>query len=661
MNDCSAHLAWSLVQVADALGDTKILEWTNMLGLRAYATDWQGGPDADCMTYSLLSLPPHLLHPVLSAANGQGNGLWDLIDAFPAQLHSAVLTACTEDKTLSVPAKHARTLELLPSIVFPPPGLLRLHVAGHTPRQGGLPSQASAAILARALIAQPSLTQLLFTTLLEPKWLSRLSACLSATALPSLASLGLVINAPPHGSPAGCPGAAAAVVRSLKCFPSLRSLQVGIQRHSPRTEQHPALSTLLHSAACPAALSSLEYLNLTEGCEDDENDADSDDDEPNDAALHKASLMLHLLPLLHAPALTSLELTTAAARLPMHQLCFALRHLTTLRRLFVNAQTCRIFSCEGQLPPQLPPSVQVLEVASESPNGLFITGAALVSASPTALTRLSLARPPRRTAIEPDPVLPPPAEWMLQCLTLALRPACTLRSLSMNGLCSAIGPPGSTLLCGALARLTGLTHLSLQCEYEVDDSWESSVLRGPIITPGLLQLQDLQCLRLCDKPHLRLFDDVISVLEACSALQKLSRVLVLCKHEVDDRISAVMKKLQGLRRLSMISDLIPSQLGEQLPGVSVERGCYGEPEMIDDGSDGGDDEFAASNEYGGGLDLHVGASGHGAVDAGGGDRDSFVTGSSLLVSSSSEDEINGAAVSSDDDEDEPAAAEAPED
>eukprot|EP00892_Ulva_mutabilis_P005623 jgi/Ulvmu1/3432/UM016_0051.1 len=523
----------TIIRVADALGDSKLSTWTHLLGRQAARTDWKQPELSDDMTYSLLSLPHHLLNDVLLTTMKSVDSPCLLIPRLPFPLHSAILTTAIErDQQLLVPTAHTRSFEVLATTALRPPGLVKLLISGSmfNGADHATPKSA-AALLARALAAHPSITQLRFANSLPPQWLTELTACLAPATLPSLSTLEISVQALFGGS--------AAIARCLKCLPSLRTLSVNMQLDIDHEEQPQSLSTLRRSAACPAALTCLTelYLRVVRSGRRKIRTADA--------------ALLQLLPLLHAPALTRLALVTSAGRVSADRLCFAIHRFTALQVLHVNADISWPHVVRPQSPREekLPPMLKSLEVCSVDAAAPLATAVTLVEMGATHVTQLSLRRPHEAfRAAAADGQQRSPMDHVVQCLALSLTRLPGLLTLRLEVLRPGMDLPSMARLAKGLSHLTALTELSLQSDHDAWGDRRVQAQGGPVLVEALLghglrQLQSLQRLRVCSALASELVDQPSHLLLTCAALRALTHLAFLVGEPDDPHPDYVLQQL----------------------------------------------------------------------------------------------------------------------
>eukprot|EP00892_Ulva_mutabilis_P005624 jgi/Ulvmu1/3433/UM016_0052.1 len=520
----------TVIRVADALGDRQLCTWTELMGNRAFCTDWKDPAAADAMAYALLALPPHLLNATLRTVIGNvryPRDAWSLITDYPAPLHPAIISAMVK-RMLHVPADHCGILHALAAAAPPPPGLQELQVDDHRefpsiPMQpGDCFPETSAAVL-----AHPSLTSLHFTSPMQPQWLAKLAACLHPSALPGLCHFSLCVHARP--------GATATVTRCLKRLPSLSRLEVHMHLASDQEEQAASLSSLTRTAAPPAALTSLTELSLrvlTHAAPSGEGGRGE-----GGVGVHAATTLLQLLPLLHAPALASLNLSTTSGRVSAEQLCFATRRLASIKHISIQSNFRALQSLSFLSQPRTErqmPALHSLDIQSNGFLSPYTLASELLAVTPTALTSLTLSPhwygdEQHSTADMCGFTAQLPGSSLSNVLCRGGFSA--LRVLRLGGLCASLGPDNSHNLAAALAHLTVLTQQAPQSDYELEVARGTGappravLLAAPLAT-ALPQLQSLQRLRLCGMTSSPLFDEPAVFLQSCSALGSLRHLVV---------------------------------------------------------------------------------------------------------------------------------------
>eukprot|EP00892_Ulva_mutabilis_P005616 jgi/Ulvmu1/3426/UM016_0045.1 len=583
------------MQVADVLGDRDSGAWIDMLAQRALDAKWTDSHQANDMLCALLRLPALLLRRVLSACLAS-KGLDDLLAAFPLPLHPPIIAAAATTGSLQIPRHAVDTfLMLLATTPMPAPPLISLRTADASPASA-FPT-ATAALLARALAAHPSLTSLkLDGTRLRPAWVRELSSSLSTAALPKLCEL--CISTDVH--PSGC----AELGACLKSLPALTALDVRIRFNKSPTAAAPTLATYIRSASSPAQLTSLQRLMFVE--------LHDDDDLSGQPASH--SCVHLLLPLFRAPALTYMRFASDAASISYPALLRSLVHLSSLQLLYIDAEVRQRggpyasraavaaaaaygVSCGGTAavaaaaPAAAPaavaalPALQKLDVKSGcaiAPLTMAATVAAHAGASFTCLSmqHLHVGRGRYAAKCSSDELA---AAWDSLLLNAGL---CTgLRHLELDNLCgvSGGGSEASTAaaaasrewtdaLAAALTPLTALTRLSLQgvCEH-CSPRMQSvlRVLRGDVFSGALRTLTGLQslCVR-SGTGHLE-FEGVERVLDVLPALTQLT-ALGLCFHGLTlQQVSEVIPKLRAVEELQLRSDLFGQSNEEDLDSFAA--------------------------------------------------------------------------------------------
>lgn len=559
-----------------------------MLTQRALTAKWQDHRAANDMLCSLLHLPPQLLKRVLSAAVA-AKGLDDLLGTFPLPLHPSIIAAAAASGSLQLPKLAVDTfLMLLASTPIPPPHLLSLR-APDASFPAAYPT-ATAALLARALVAHPSLTTLKLDGLrLRPAWIRELSTSLSATTLPALAEL--CISTDVH------PGGCAELGAALKNLPALTSLDVRLRFNKTPAAAAPTLATYIRSAACPAQLTCLQRLMFVELHDDDDLSSQA----------QSASSVHHLLPLFRAPALSYLRFASDAATISYPALLRALRHFSSLQLLYVDAElreagdAAAAGAAAAAQPPPLAAAACTLEALQkiDIKSGCAIAPVTLAAAAAAqaggALTSLSLQHlhvgRGRYAAKHTSQQLR--AAW--GGLLPVLGRCAGLRQLELDNLCgvpggdvspsaAAAAPGWSEALAAALTPLTALTRLALQgvCEHcSPRLQTVLRVLRGEVIGAALRELTSLASLYIrSGTGHLE-FEEPEHVLGALPALTRLTS-LGLCFHGVQlAQVAEVVPRLQGLAEMELRSDMF-GQAGEEdldtfatrFPDVTVRRcGC----------------------------------------------------------------------------------------
>ena len=546
----------STPQVADVLGDKDSNCWIDMLSDRALATKWFDPQPGNDMLCSLLHLPGLLLKRVLTACLAC-KGLDDLLSAFPLPLHPCIIAAAAATGSLQIPKYAVDTfLMLLATTPIPPPTLVTLRTADASPA-ASFPT-ATAALLARARAAHPSLTSLkLDGTRLKPAWVRVLSTSLSPTALPNLSEL--CISTDVH--PSGC----AELGACLKNLPALTSLDVRMRFNKTPATAAPTLATYIRSASAPAQLTQLQRLMFVE----------LHDDEDLSAQPSSQSCFHLLLPLFRAPALTYMRFASDAASISYAALLRSLRHLSSLQLLYVDAElreggdsaAVPRAATAASAPSAALPALQKIDIKSGCAIAPLTMAAAAAAQACSSLTCLSLQHlhvgRGRYAAKSTSDHLR--AAWGSLLLTVA---RCTgLRQLELDNLCGvpgsgAAGPAGSPAwsdaLAAALTPLTALTRLALQgmCEHcSPRMQTVLRVLRGDVFGGALRELTALQSLHVrSGTGHLE-FEGPEHVLVALPELTQLSS-LGLCFHGIQlAQVADLIPKLRTLQLMELRSDM----------------------------------------------------------------------------------------------------------
>eukprot|EP00892_Ulva_mutabilis_P005622 jgi/Ulvmu1/3431/UM016_0050.1 len=566
------------------------------------------------MAYALLSLPPHLLHAALTgtsaAATNSAFCLFGLLKKVPAPLHTAVLAAGVNAGVnagmnagaLAVPLHFSRTLHLLSRTTVPAPALLRLDVAGakhglFKPTHPRL-TDATAAILARALTAHPSLTSVhLASSQTHPKrttpfsqWLTKLTACLAPSALSSLSTLHIQVIVQPS--------ICCSVIRLLYHLPQLTSLAVDMQHewHLQDLNLRTSMPSIPPStaAARPAALSRLAKLSLNE-------DWPEIYDKRRPAGTMASckrlrpkrpipnahvEVLVQLLQSIHAPAATSVSITACNAQLPPPQLLGALHQCSELRRLCIgvlpDGSICMCSSGGEDAPAtvqpelHLPLTVQELELRGDTPVGPLAMAAALAQHLPAAadVTSLRLAPPDSEACacVSYD------RYWCVRGtsdawgqLTAALCHSSVLQSLALNVIPVGLETPATPPLAAALLRLSALTNLSLQSQHHLGRraSQDTAALRAADVIPALRQRQQL-----CSRRVHTHIDSPLQVLDACSVLGALTHLGVLCREVACDEVAGRLQRMQGVKGLDLLCSHFHDkadrdQFASHIPGVAL--------------------------------------------------------------------------------------------
>eukprot|EP00892_Ulva_mutabilis_P005617 jgi/Ulvmu1/3427/UM016_0046.1 len=290
--------------------------------------------------------------------------------------------------------------------------------------------------------------------------------------------------------------------------------------------------------------------------------------------------LMQLLPLLRAPALTQLTLTSAARRLPYTAFVSSLGQPQSLQSLhFTGTFTDSDVRGPGRVPPvaagftlqlnKLNKHHQRRPLDAAVPRAvravLRLVPAALASASITSLVLKSYrpdrfgagGHPGRATAfgcVEYWTV-------MLECIG-----RCTqLRSMHLDILrafeCEDAVKTVSEALAGALAKLPALTALSLQAAHQAAQEGSARVLSAETLGGVLCALPALkQLILLSTGAELWLEPPAANVLHACAALPLLSRLVLMCHGLILDEVAEVVPSMRALQALVLPECLFQDSL-----------------------------------------------------------------------------------------------------
>lgn len=549
--------ALAIVQVADALGDSNVSAWADMLARRTLANDWEDAVDGDAMLTHLLILPPHLLHSVLTSCLGT-EILPDLLAMLSPTLHSAAISAAITQGEGTLELEHngddspEMFLVHLAGARPPHPGLVSLVEAHGNNTYSLVESAAKSALLGRALAAHSTLREVtLPTVFFSTPWLNSFSACLAQASLPRLSRLEFGVD-----SCGGC----AAMARCLKYLPTLAFLQINLKLDGgDDADGPPELASFVRAATCPASLPCLkdfEFSETWDGAKGGECHAES------------TSCFLQLLPLLHAPALTCLQFDSDAQLVPLAAFVSSLASLSSLRWLDLNAELHDSHTVEhpnsGCKPAAVPlpaaaMSLEDLSMSSACPIRPLFTAAAMMPQA--GLTSLCI------TSYFSDI----DAYFHGQCdsfevLTawkrfLSALSACTaLQSLSLDILYgfkdSADSERLTADLSGALGKLSSLTQLSLAAAYRPQQGGTYQVLCADALAGALRQLPGLRSLHLHGfGARLTLLPRAEPVLHACAGMRQLTALSLACGGITLPAVTALLPQLTALNKLELMDYL----------------------------------------------------------------------------------------------------------
>ena len=565
--------AFPHMQVADAVGDENCSTWIGMLADRMRATDWEERDTAEHMLCSLLCLPPHLLHAVLTSCI-EDMSVSSLLDMLPAALHSECMSAAISVQTGDLDLFELegygldKRLMHLRTAAPPPPGLISLcHCDNDYNYEEPSFTPATSALLARALAAHTTLQKLdLMTVRLDAEWLTSFSLCLATITLPQLTSLEIDIQA------AG--GGCAALARCLKHLPTLHELHVGLLLNEP-PPSHPgqsALTVFAGPAACPATLSHLEKLAFYEidllhhG-------------EIHDGGSPRGSCILQLLPLFTAPALSTVSLMSDAGSISHSGLVAALAVFPALRTVDIEGSPHSFGSEALMRPGEHMTSLKALCFRNRSGEVSLKLAAMMVRHASASLTSLHLNPSARSHASSPR-LLSDGWDALLGSLA-----ACNqLQSLhlgSLHGMSAAAGAPAAVLMIKTFEHLTGLTELCLgrPGAYLGREGRTRACSVGPLCGEQLARA--LRCVPRLERLSLEPWAGIDlqghkaqAVLDACVELPCL-RELELKYHGFEiGQIATALTKLRALTLLELSGARgadagVVAALRAQFPGVTM--------------------------------------------------------------------------------------------
>lgn len=551
------------MQVADAVADANIGTWADLLADEAIAIEHES--QADTVMASLLLLPPHLLHLVLSTCVCT-TPLPQLLATFPHALHPGTIAAAvsTSAGSLALPntADFSLLLMFLRFAVVPPPGLLSVTLDDSADTPEFTPPVS--ALLGRALAAHPSLTDLdLHASKFTPECLTIFSGCLSSVALMHLTLLNIAVRA----QPSGC----AAIAACLRSLPQLRACSIDVIADTPAAEEQPSLATLIRPLARPATLSHLERLHVKER-------------RSGPGRLRDGSLP-QLLPLFQAPVLTHLTYTSSAGHIYNQGLIDSLAHLPALRSFTMDTDAHDSSRQQQQPPPAAClAALQELTLRSACPAAPLATAAAIARHATESLTSLMLL--PRRGdggdagscargCSAPDqPAWAGLLEAAGRCTRMARMHVDVLHGYHQCALARAF----TASLCDTLAKLSGLTSLSLQAEHRPGEHERYDALHAEGLAGALLGLRGLRVLRLRSAGAFLVLRDPHAqhVIDACAALPVLE-ALELCCHGVHlEQVSGMLANMPAIKSVGLLACLFNHTNGEdrdtyaaRYPGISI--------------------------------------------------------------------------------------------
>ena len=531
------------MQVADAVGDEKRSTWIGMLADRTLATGWQQSGPAEHMLCSLLSLPAHLLHAVLTSCLMEMS-VFPLLNMLPTALHPECLSAAISAQKGSLDLRELNAFGLAKALMHlrtaspPPPGLVSLsHI---DPIFGpGEFSLATSALLARALAAHTTLRELnLSLATLGSEWLTNFSLCLATSTLPQLTLLGIGIDS----ADGGC----AALAGCLKHLPTLHELEVLVQVDEPPPGHlgRSALAAFARPAACPATLSHLRKLVFRE--HNLAVDEYTDDSDAGDDGTPVSSCILQLLPLFTAPALSTVSLRSKADSISHSGLVAALAMFPALHTVDIEDGPRRSGSVTLSRPRQQLPSLQALCVSYTTRAASLPLAATIVSHASASMTSLSLDL---SVCLDAAPSTALREGW--GALLGALASCNHLQWLHLGNLHRA-GADARALMTQTVEHLTGLTGLSL--------GGHLGYSGGPGADTSLCGSQlgrALRCLAKLERLSLALWADIDlrgkkarDVLHACAELPCLT--MLELSHGFDIcHVAAVLPDLRRLTRLGL--------------------------------------------------------------------------------------------------------------
>ena len=498
-------------------------QWITEVAKSVLATGWDGlvPEEADTVVFSLLQLPPSLLADVVAyvmqecgmqaPASEPGQPGSSLAAAF-ASLPPAIHPAFVSNAIASQPTGHLkvspddadRVLSLLPCAAAQHmcSGLQSLHVADfqNDMRPG------TAALLAQAIAAQPSLTSLQMSKSVGHEALGSFAACLTHRALPHLVNLSIDLDSEP--------GSSAQLGLCLRHMPALTKISIRLAQLPQPERMVESLSAYTRLAATPAHLPALRYLDVIEVFELD------DDAMPiDDSRSYTSSGVPALFGAIDAPALTSLGLICCVQPAEtLNAIVQRLARFPALQEVCVNSNVEVTFQ-----PPFLctsPPRAAAGLSKLHALTCLEVNTCGHASAVSSATTFADLATTSLKSlAIKTPPVYESKV------------PSSTRSKMAAGRAWQGFYP--------LLGRLTGLTELSLKCT-------------ACVLTSGLR----LDHPRDGDNSAAGVASSaLIQELRKLSALEKLTLDLYDCSEyelaHVSDAVASACKHLTGLTELKL--------------------------------------------------------------------------------------------------------------
>lgn len=533
-----------------------------MLSERARHGPWTSPHRANELISSLFSLPFHLRQDVLCRCL-HTNPLVGLIHSFSDVLAPSLIAAATSangELALQVQDSSSMLVSLAASPI-PPPGLLRLAITWEI--VDPMKARSAAALVAHAAACHPTLQQLTLDTVHHtPDWLIKFSSCIPPTALPNLRHLNLMASAEAN--------AYAAVSRCLGRLTQLSHVGVDLTFRPGAPECSP-LSTLTQAAASPAVLNSLHTAEMHE-----RHGSDCDTDEA-DGRPATESCIPHLLPLLRAPAMTSLSIESEADNVSAPRLLALISTFPALRALHMNAElhvldpVVHAQTATAQVAP-----LQELHLVGACPAGPLSVAAAIAARTSDTLTSLEIdaGDVDGSYACTDCTVRHAQAAW--GDLLAAVQRCSALQRLHLGMLSAFVRDDDvlafSQALAHALGKLSGLTRLCLQAEFKHGASQAYGMLCAEVLATALRGMAELRSLELTSGQATLKWrpgrPSVQHLLDACAELTRLTKLSLSCAGVHRDAIVALIPKLPALEELGVGREHVAGDADGGLAGLA---------------------------------------------------------------------------------------------
>lgn len=544
------------VQVADALADTGLPSWIDMLARRTLATS-RATPASRAQTLgALLPLRPELLHRVFTSCLTHAT-LDTLLQACHPVLHPHILSAAGASGIIVAGNNTLDALlAALPHTQFPAGIALRYFRLSRRPAEF---SHSTPALLAHAVSSHRGLTTLILSpSVITPAALRHFRTGLGHGALATVSQFAVCVAAQPESC--------VELARCLASLPAVATLTV----HFCSTEQQPAaaggeLAPFVRAAAAPAVLMQLRHLTLGEG-----------------GVQPKSSSFCDLfLPLLEAPTLSSLKVSSAATAGSYDALLKPMPHLSTIQDLHIDADLWP--PAPAGAPGGALPALTGLRLSSVYATVPLCAATAAIPHARGTLRSLSLEHV-CKTQTRAAAAARRDEAAAFAAFFEALRSCTALQSLNLGQLTSVSVLSGQVTwsdgLTATLAHLTQLTHLRMRppctgCEAR---STCSCVLEGAALADALRRLTALQVLEVCGGAGCTGSLPMKAperVLAAVADLRQL-RSLGLCFW--DFQWCEVQRLVAGLPALKVL-EVTPETIGERDEGdkglrAGVEVRCH---------------------------------------------------------------------------------------